>query len=130
MKKIMEVELDQKVVDKEVKRILGDEKASKSGKMKELFGLGLDIKEIAVLMNVRYNFVYNVIQNLVIVEGVQIESNKQSSKKDAVWKMLDEGKTTKEIAVDLRTNYNYIYKLKKEWEAEVVAEAEKMLEAK
>ena len=42
--------------------------------------------------------------------------------KDKVWELLDTGKTTKEIAIELKTNYNYIYKLKKEWEVNAVQE--------
>ena len=99
---------------------------SKSGKMKELFRLGLEVKEIATMMGVRYNFVYNVVSNMVIVEGVEVETSKKESKKDLVWGLLDEGKTVKEIAIELKTAYNYIYKLKKEWEAEVKAEVEKI----
>lgn len=97
---------------------------SKSGKMKELFNLGLEIKQIAVLMNVRYNFVYNVVQNMVIVDGIQVETNRGSSKKDEVWKLLDLGKTTKEIAIELKTNYNYVYKLKKDWVEQISKEVE------
>jgi len=97
---------------------------SKSGKMKELFNMGLEIKQISVLMNVRYNFVYNVVQNMVIVEGIEVETNRGSSKKDEVWKLLDLGKTTKEIAIELKTNYNYVYKLKKDWVEQIAKEVE------
>ena len=117
-----------KGLDKKVDAIMNNEGLSKSGKMKELFRLGLEIKEIATMLGVRYNFVYNVVSNMVIVEGIEVEQNKQSSKKDAVWALLDEGKTAKEIAVELKTNYNYVYKLRKEWMAKVEAEA-KVLEA-
>lgn len=126
MKKVMESKMSAKVVDKKVEAIMGDEKMSKSGKMKELFNLGLEVKEIATMLGVRYNFVYNVVSNMVIVEGVQVESSKKESKKDKVWELLDQGKTVKEIAVELKTNYNYIYKLKKEWEAKAVEEVQAM----
>lgn len=124
MKKVMESKMSAKVLDKKVAEVMGNDKSSKSAKMKALFNLGLEVKEIADMMGVRYNFVYNVVSNMVIVDGVEVETSKKASKKDAVWGMLDEGKTVKEIAVELKTNYNYIYKLKKEWEAKVVAEVE------
>lgn len=126
MKKVMgtEVALVGKKMDKAVETIMGAENMSKSGKMKELFNLGLEVKDIATMMGVRYNFVYNVVSNMVIVDGVQVESNRKESKKDKVWELLDQGKTVKEVAVELKTNYNYIYKLKKEWEAKAVAEAQ------
>jgi transposase len=118
-----------KGLDKKVDAIMNNEGLSKSGKMKELFRLGLEIKEIATMLGVRYNFVYNVVSNMVIVEGIEVEQNKQSSKKDAVWALLDEGKTAKEIAVELKTNYNYVYKLRKEWQAKVEAEVKAQNEA-
>ena len=123
----MKIVLEGKVkgLDKKVEAIMASE-GSKSGKMKDLFRLGLDVKDIAVMMGVRYNFVYNVVSNLVIVEGIEVETAKQSTKKDAVWALLDEGKTAKEVAVELKTNYNYVYKLRKEWVAKVEAEAKAM----
>ena len=115
-----------KALEKAIAGIKGNEGLSKSGKMKELFKLGLEIKEIANIMEVRYNFVYNVVSNLVIVEGIEVEaSSRGTSKKDLVWGLLDEGKTAKEIAVELKTNYNYVYKLRKEWQAKIEAEKAK-----
>ena len=118
-----------KGLDKKVDAIMNQEGLSKSGKMKELFRLGLEIKEIADMVGVRYNFVYNVVSNMVIVEGIEVEQTKQASKKDAVWALLDQGKTAKEIAVELKTNYNYVYKLRKEWQAKVEAEVKAQNEA-
>lgn len=99
-----------------------DGPGSKSSKMKELYELGFPVKEIAVMMGVRYNFVYNVISNQCLMSGVEIRNSSTTSKKDIVWKMLDEGKTVKEICVDLKTNINYVYKLRKEWVANVIEE--------
>ena len=122
MKKVMETVVGQVELDKMVEAIMGDVSTSKSGKMKGMFNLGMEVKEIALVMGVRYNFVYNVVSNMVIVEGVQVDMEKKVSKKDQVWELLDTGKTVKEIAITLKTNYNYIYKLKKEWEVQAVAE--------
>lgn len=108
-------EISKKVMDSKIKGILGNESTSKSGKMRELFNLGLDVKEIAGLMGVRYNFVYNVVSNLVIVEGLSVVSNKKESKKDKVIELFNQGKSNKEIAVELKTNYNYVYKIVKEY---------------
>lgn len=130
MKKVMEKELGTKELNKRMEAILVDDKLSKSGKMKELFGLGLEVKSIASLMGVRYNFVYNVVSNMVIMEGIKVENTKQQSKKDDMWVMFDAGKTVKEVAITLKTNLNYVYKLRKEWEAEVAAEVAKLGEVK
>ena len=102
-----------KSLDKETQKIISSD-SSKSSKMKSLFTLGLEVKEISILLGVRYNFVYNVISNMIIVEGVEVETTKQESKKDLVRDLVTQGKSVKEIAIDLRTNYNYIYKIVKE----------------
>lgn len=107
-----------KAVDKVVK----DEALSKSAKVKALFDGGLEVKEIATALGIRYNFAYNVISNYIIVNEIEVETQRKASKKDAVWALLDEGKTAKEIAVELKTNYNYVYKLRKEWVAQAAAE--------
>ena len=106
-----------KGLEKKVANIVASEE-SKSSKMKQLFQLGLEVKEIATLLEVRYNFVYNVISNQVIVEGLEVETTKQSSKKDQVRELFNQGKSNKEIAIELKTNYNYIYKLVKEIKSE------------
>lgn len=93
--------------------------ASKSGKMKELFALGLDIKEIANIMQVRYNFVYNVISNLIITTGLEVETEVKTTKKDLIKALFLQGKTNKEIAIELKTNYNYVAKLVKEIKLEL-----------
>jgi DNA-binding NarL/FixJ family response regulator len=108
--------------------IISNESLSKSQKMKDLFDLGFEVKEIAARMNVRYNFVYNVVSNYVIVSDLKVENTKVDSKKDKVVELFNLGKSNKEIAIELKTNYNYIYKITKELKAskkeeEVVAEA-------
>lgn len=108
-------EMSKKAMESKVKEIVGNESTSKSAKMRELFNLGLDVKEIATIMNVRYNFVYNVVSNLVIVEGLSVVSNKKESKKDKIIELFQQGKTNKEIAIELKTNYNYVYKIVKEY---------------
>lgn len=111
-----------KNLEEKVNQIIENKESSKSGKMKELFTLGIEVKEISKLMNVRYNFVYNVISNLVIIEGLEVESNKQSNKKDIVKELFTQGKSSKEIAIELKTNINYIYKLVKEIKEELLLE--------
>jgi transposase-like protein len=93
-------------------------KASKSDQMKQLFGLGLDIKQIAEIMNVRYNFVYNVISNYVRVNDVKVEQTKKISRKDDIIKLYKNGKTRVEISKTLKCNYNYVFKVTKDYEAE------------
>lgn len=101
--------------DGKVAAVLADESMNKSAKMKALFELGLEVKMISTMMEVRYNFVYNVISNYVLINGIEVDSTKEGSKKDTVLEMLDAGKTVKEICVELKCNMNYVYKIKKDW---------------
>lgn len=117
MKNVMSTE----TIEQEVQLIMVSE-STKSGKMKQLFMLGLEVKDIAKLMEVRYNFVYNVVSNMINMEGLLTENNRGTSKKDIVFGMLDEGKSVKEICIDLKMNTNYVYKIKKEWVANVQEE--------
>lgn len=90
---------------------------SKSQKMIVLYNEGLEIKEIAAIMGTRYNFVYNVVSNKCRIDGVELRTQKRgdgSSKKDQVIAMLKEGKTCTEISAELKTNVNYVYKVRKE----------------
>lgn len=106
-----------KNLEKEVRAIL-EKDCSKSLKMKELFELGLDIKNISQLMNVRYNFVYNVISNHVNINEIDVVKESRDSKKDEIIKLFLENKTNVEISKMLKTNYNYIYKTIKEYKQE------------
>jgi transposase len=100
---------------KEINAILTSE-ASKSKKMVELYNGGMEIKEIATLMEVRYNFVYNVVSNMCRMNDVELRTNKDNgnSKKALIIAMFNEGKSNTEIAKELKTNYNYVYKITKE----------------
>lgn len=99
-----------------VAKIVADETMNKSNKMKALFDLGLDVKEISKQLDVRYNFVYNVISNYVLINGIEVDNARQGSKKDKVLELLDDGRSVKEICVELQCNMNYVYKIKKGWQ--------------
>ena len=89
---------------------------SKSKAMIELYNEGCEIKEIAEAMQVRYNFVYNVVSNYCRMNEVELRTNKENgnSKKAMIAKLFEEGKSNTEIAKELKTNYNYVYKITKE----------------
>lgn len=88
---------------------------SKSKAMIELYNEGLEIKQIAQAMDVRYNFVYNVISNHCRMNDVELRTNKtsESSKKVLIEELFKQGKSNTEIAKELKTNYNYVYKVTK-----------------
>ena len=60
-----------------IEKILKAE-GSKSSKMKELYNGGMEIKEIAEVLGVRYNFVYNVISNECRVNDIELRIKKMS----------------------------------------------------
>ena len=103
------------MTNKEINKVL-ESNESKSKKMIALYNEGLEIKEIATLMEVRYNFVYNVISNMCRMNDIELRTNKDNgnSKKALIIAMMQEGKSNTEIAKELKTNYNYVYKITKE----------------
>ena len=103
------------MTNKEINKVL-ESNESKSKKMITLYNEGLEIKEIATLMEVRYNFVYNVISNHCRMNDLELRTNKDNgnSKKALIIAMMQEGKSNTEIAKELKTNYNYVYKITKE----------------
>lgn len=106
---------------KEIEKVLAGE-GSKSAKMKELYNGGCEIGEIAKMMGVRYNFVYNVVSVAAMKAGETVRvQRKQGEKKAAIRAMIDEGKTNKEISEATGTFYNYVFKVRKEYEAELRA---------
>lgn len=108
-----------------VTKLVKDESMSKSAKMKALFEAGYSIKEISTMLEVRYNFVYNVVSNHVTVNGVEVESTKRAGKKEAIIELFNQGKTNKEISAELKSNYNYVYNVVKAYKATLVDETEK-----
>ena len=83
--------------------------STKSAKMTAMFELGLDIKTIAAVIGVRYNFVYNVIQNFVIKNDIATETETKISKKAIIKELAAAGKTKIEIAKTLKVDYNYVW---------------------
>ena len=97
-----------------IEKILKAE-GSKSSKMKELYNGGMEIKEIAEVLGVKYNFVYNVISNECRINGIELRTNKnRGGKKEAIIALYKEGKSNAEISKELKTNYQYVYKVVKE----------------
>ena len=103
------------MTNKEITTIINNA-ASNSKAMIELYNEGLEIKQIAQAMDVRYNFVYNVISNHCRMNEIELRTNKtnENSKKVMIEKLFKEGKTNVEISKELKTNYNYVYKITKQ----------------
>lgn len=121
MKKLLEVEVA--VTEEGIMSILNSE-MSKSKKMIALFDLGLETKEISDVMTkhegklVRYNFVYNVLSNHCNINSVPVETSEKTGKKDQIITMFLTGKSNKEISIELKTNYNYVFNTIKTYKKE------------
>ena len=117
------VEIKGTMTEEQIKEVVSSE-ISKSAKIKTLFEHGLEVKEISKLLDIRYNFAYNVIQNHVIVNDIAIDTEKKATRKDEVFALFDEGKSLTEVSRELKMNYNYVWKLRKEWEREAAKAVE------
>jgi uncharacterized protein involved in tellurium resistance len=104
-----------KGLNKKVQAIMSDDSTSKSFKMKALFDLGITVKEISIIVGTRYNFVYNVISNYSNVTGIKTVTTKKEGKKEKIVALHLEGKSKKEISIELKTNYNYVFNVIKEF---------------
>lgn len=112
----------EKMNEQELQAMLADESMSKSAKVKVLFEQGYTVKEISDMVKIRYNFAYNVIRNHVVVNDVEVVTEKKETKRAGVFKLFDEGKTVGVVSKELKMNYNYVWKLHKEWEREAAKE--------
>lgn len=91
-------------------------KTSKGACIRTLFAGGLDVKEISTITGIRYNHVYNVVKNEVLVHGLEVETSDRSnenSKKNQILVMLAQGKTVTEISKELKCMYNYVWQVAK-----------------
>lgn len=91
-------------------------KCSKGAGIRELFAGGMEVKEIATATGIRYNHVYNVVKNEVLVNDLEVEKsgrNNENSKKNQIVKMLEEGKSINEISKELKCLYNYVWQVAK-----------------
>lgn len=102
-----------------VVKVVKDETLSKSERIRQLFNGGYEVNEIKDLVGVRYNFVYNVVKNHVLMNGLEIEKSERVSRKGDIIELLKSGMTITEVATELKSNYNYIWKINKENKDEI-----------
>ncbi len=106
-----------KMKAEEIRKIV-EADGSKSSKMMRFYNEGLEIGEIAKIMGVRYNFVYNVVSNECRKAGNEVRVlRKQGDVKESIIALIKDGKSNTEISRELAKNYNYVFKVRKEYEA-------------
>jgi hypothetical protein len=118
-----------KMDNKGIQALLKDDKMSKSMKIRKLFEGGKDVKEIAEILGIRYNFAYNVLSNHVNINDIPVEKVQRESKRDDIIVLLKQGKTLADVSRATKTNYNYIWKISKELKDEEAKAALKSQES-
>lgn len=114
-----------KYTKEQIVAILKNQDLSKSAKIRALFDGGLELKEIATLIDVRYNFVYNVLQNHIIQNDIPVERVERDHKRDEIIALLQSGKTLVEVCKATKSVYNYVWKISKELKQAAAAETKK-----
>ena len=101
-----------------IDEILMDESLNKSEKMRKLFDMGLDITSIANYLCVRYNFVYNVVMDYLRVNSAKAAQNDTEShetKKQSIINLFQQGHSLTQISNLLKTDYNYVSRVVKDF---------------
>lgn len=99
-------------------KLVSNPDLSKSAKIKQLFDAGNDVKTISQIMGIRYNFAYNVVSNYVNMESIEVVKSDKVNKKQLIIEQHLAGKTNKEISIELKTNYNYVFNTLKVYKME------------
>lgn len=97
-----------------VKESMESGKMNKSEGIRVLFLNNMEVGEISKELGIIYNMCYNIVFNFMVKNGIEFESSKRESKKDKVIELLNSGMGNKDICIELKCNYNYVLKIKKE----------------
>ncbi len=100
----------------EIKEAVANKTMTKGAAIREMFVGGMETKDIANKLGIRYNHAYNVIKNEVLIHGLEVETESrggENSKKTQIIQGLQDGKSIKEIAAELKCMYNYVWQVGK-----------------
>lgn len=100
-----------------LKALMESKEMSKGAAIRKLFAEGYEVKKVSEALGIRYNHCYNVIQNEILVHGLEVERGDRgsgSTKKQEVLKLLEEGKTIREISEELKMLYNSVWQIAKQ----------------
>lgn len=107
------------ITQKEIKEILtklAHEELSKGAAIRALFAGGLSVKEISAITAIRYNHVYNVVNQEVLKNGLESEVVREregGTKKVQILNLLGEGKSIREVSAELNVLYNQVWQVAK-----------------
>ena len=100
----------------EIKEAVANKTMTKGAAIREMFVGGMETKAIANKLGIRYNHAYNVIKNEVLIHGLEVETESrggENSKKSQIIQGLQDGKSIKEVAAELKCMYNYVWQVGK-----------------
>lgn len=100
----------------EIKASVANKTMTKGAAIREMFVGGMETKDIANKLGIRYNHAYNVIKNEVLIHGLEVETESrggENSKKAQIIQGLQDGKSIKEVAAELKCMYNYVWQVGK-----------------
>jgi uncharacterized protein YjaZ len=80
------LEREEKDIHEDIKRIVAQESVKTSEKIRRLFLLGVDVMDIAILLNISYNFAYNVVKQYSKAQGIPVTYSKSKIKAKNVYK--------------------------------------------
>lgn len=107
------------ITKKDIKAIttqLSKGEISKGAAIRALFAGGLSVKEISAITTIRYNHVYNVVNQEVMKNGMEndvIRTREGGTKKSQILALLEEGKSIKDISAELGCLYNQVWQVAK-----------------
>lgn len=91
------------------------ENVSKSEKIRNMFLGGLDVKTISKVLDIRYNFAYNVLSNFININGIAVDkTERDGSGRAAVVAALATGASLADVSKQTKVNYNQVWKIAKE----------------
>jgi len=100
----------------QIKQDMLSKKLSKGAAIRKLFAEGFEVKTISTELGILYNHCYNVVQNEVLVHGLEITRGTrggEGSKKKVVLELLHKGMTIRQVSEELKMLYNSVWQIAK-----------------
>jgi len=115
----LNINTEDMITKKDIKAIttrLSKGEISKGAAIRALFAGGLSVKEISAITTIRYNHVYNVVNQEVMKNGMEndvVRAREGGTKKSQILALLEQGKSIKEVSAELGVLYNQVWQIAK-----------------
>ena len=102
------------ISDKDLDALLIDSKVNKSQRIRRLFMAGHDVSAVSKMVEVSYTFAYNIITDMVRVQGLEVVNTRRGgAKTEEITKLLLSGKTKVEVSTITKSPYNAVQRIAK-----------------